>query len=83
MTDSEFEKKYFAMKEKGWPYGLTWEQVCPCCVHSQNCPCDCEHNFKLASYDTVMSRLNKLTYTACYYDKAIAVAKKIAGLRQK
>ena len=81
MTDSEFEKRYFAMKEKGWTHGVTWTNICPCCVHSQRCPDCCSKNFKLASYETVLSRLNKLTYVANYYDKAIAVTKEIANVK--
>lgn len=81
MTDSEFEKRYFAMKEKGWTHDLFWEHVCPCCIHSQNCPGSCSKNFKLASCDEVLSRLNRLSYCLYYHHKAIDVAKELLNVK--
>ena len=74
MTQEEWTKHYFNEKEKGWKW-LAWEHVCGCCAHSGRCPSygnSCHNNFKLASYEEVLSRLNNLDYSSRRWEKEIA-----------
>lgn len=79
MTQEQWEKRYFDARKSGWKYvSEQWGDICGCCVHSGNCPCDCITNFKLASYDTVLSRLNDLDYSSSRWKNEIAEMKRLA-----